>query len=117
MTMENLSKHTRSSRQTPGTGNLTQSDPEYERVITQDVLLNKLYARIRHEITLPELVAWAENTFVDEEIEIEGDLELLDDIIMYLAAADTRGFPLTWDVLTEFVEKLGGKMPVIIQSD
>ncbi len=86
-------------------------------VITQDVLLNKLHGFIRHEITLPALVAWAENTFVDEDIVIEGDFDLLDDIIMYLAAADTRGFPLTWDVLTEFVEKLGGKMPVIVEAD
>ena len=89
-----------------------------ERVITKEVLLNILHAFIRHDITLPVLVAWAENTFVDDDIEIEdADFDLLDDIIMYLAAADTRGFPLTWDVLTEFVEKLGGKMPVIVEAD
>ena len=88
-----------------------------ERVITQEVLLNKLHSFIRHEITLPQLVAWAENTFVDDDLVIEGDLDLLDDIIMYLAAADTRGFPLTRGVLTEFVEKLGGKMPLIVQPD
>ena len=88
-----------------------------DQVITQGVLLEKLYAYIRHETTLPELVAWAENTFVDDDIVIEGDFDLLDDVIMYLAAADTRGFPLTWDVLTEFVEKLGGEMPVIVEAD
>ncbi|MCE2489742.1 MAG: hypothetical protein J4G17_07170 [Anaerolineae bacterium] len=88
-----------------------------ERVITREVLLNVLHGFIRHEITLPVLVSWAENTFVDEDIEIDGDFDLLDDIIMYLAAADTRGFPLTWDVLREFVEKLGGKMPVIVEPD
>ena len=88
-----------------------------DRKITRDVLLEKLDAFVRHETTLPELVAWAENTFVDEDIEIVGDIDLLDDIIMYLAAADTRGFPLTWEVLSEFVEKLGGKMPVIVEAE
>lgn len=86
-------------------------------MVTKPVLLEKLYAFIRHETTLPQLVDWAENWFVDGEFDMEDDVEMITDIMMYLAAADSRGFPLTWDILSEFVEKLGGKMPVIIQSD
>ena len=83
-------------------------------IITREVLLEKLYAFIRHETTLPELVNWAENVFVDDDVDVEGDTELLMDIVFCLAGSDTDLYPLTWDVLTEFVEKLGGKMPVIV---
>lgn len=86
-------------------------------VITRDVLLGNLYSFIRHETTLPELVDWAENYFVDGELDLDDDVEMISDVIMYIAAADTRGFPLTWEILTEFVEKLGGKMPVIVEAD
>ncbi len=86
-------------------------------VITREVLLEKLYAYIRHEVTLSEIVDWAENVFVDDDVDVEGDVELLMDVIFCLAGGDTDLFPLTWDVLTEFVEKLGGKMPVIVEAD
>lgn len=89
----------------------------YERVITQDVLLEKLYAYARHEISLAEIVDWAENVFVDDDIDVEGDIELLMDVIFCLAGADTRVFPLTREALTDYVEKLGGKMPVIVEAD
>jgi len=29
------------------------------------------------------------------------------DVVSYLGAADTRGFPLTWDRLEEFIARLG----------
>jgi len=86
-------------------------------MVTKAILLEKLYSFIRHETTLPVLVDWAENWFVDGDVDLDDDVELISDIILYLAAADTRGFPLTWDVLREFVEKLGGKMPVIVEPD
>lgn len=86
-------------------------------VITREVLLEKLYACIRHEITLPEIVDWAENVFVDDDVDVEGDVEVLMDVIFCLAGADTDLFPLTWEVLGEFVGKLGGAMPVIVEAD
>ena len=86
-------------------------------MVTKAVLLAKLNSFIRHETTLPELVDWAENWFVNGKVDLNDDVEMISDIIFYLAATDTRGFPLTWEVLTEFVEKLGGKMPVIVEAD
>ncbi len=80
-------------------------------------LLEKLLSYVRHETTLSELVDWAENTIMDGELDLNDDVETMMDVLMYLAGADTRGFPLTRDVLTEFVEKLGGKMPVIVEAD
>ncbi len=37
------------------------------------------------------------------------------DVLTYLGAADTRGFPLTWDILTDFVERLGGNVRVVVE--
>lgn len=86
-------------------------------MVTKAVLLEKLYAYIRKEVSLPELVDWAENHFVDGEVDLEDDVELISDIIFCLAGADTRVFPLTQDALTDHVERLGGKMPVIVEAD
>jgi len=38
------------------------------------------------------------------------------DVVSYLGAADTRGFPLTWDRLEEFIARLGGRVLVRVQS-
>ena len=54
---------------------------------------------------------------MDDDVDVEGDTELLMDIVFCLAGSDTDLYPLTRDVLTEFVEKLGGKMPVIVEAD
>ena len=87
------------------------------RVIDREVLLEKLYGYARNEITLAEIVDWAENVFVDDDVDVVGDYKLLLDIIFCLAGGDTRVFPLTRDALTDYVEKLGGKMPVIVEAD
>lgn len=41
---------------------------------------------------------WAANTFVDEELGPDEDIYMLNDVLAYLAAADTAQFPLTWEV-------------------
>jgi hypothetical protein len=35
---------------------------------------------------------------------------------MYLAAADTSAFPLTWDVCLEFMKQLGTQVKVMPES-
>jgi hypothetical protein len=55
-------------------------------------------------------VDWAENCFIDGGFAPDDDIDMLVDIVMYLAAADTSAFPLTWDVCWGFMEQLG--MPV-----
>jgi hypothetical protein len=38
---------------------------------------------------------------------------MLNDILAYLAAADTAQFPLTWDTCKEFMRRQGGTVKVI----
>jgi hypothetical protein len=82
-------------------------------VITRHTVKDKLLAYLNQQITLAELVDWAENTFIDGALEPPDDTDLLNDILGYLAAADTAQFPLTWDVCAEFLDRLGVTVQVI----
>ena len=62
---------------------------------------------LNEQITLAQLVDWAETSFVDGWFEPDEDIPVLRDIMAYLAAADTSAFPLTWDVCLDFMKRLG----------
>lgn len=85
-------------------------------MITRQIILERLDAYLNHQITLAELVDWAENTLIEPNIPENENADLLMDVLMYLGAADTRGFPLTWDILSDFMDKLGGSVRVIVES-
>lgn len=82
-------------------------------VITRQVVSEKLLAYLNHELPLQALVDWAENTFIDDVLQPDEDIDLLNDILMYLAAADTAQFPLTWEMCSEFLDKLGVHVRVV----
>jgi len=84
-------------------------------MLTRHEVLNRLIAYLNHELTLSELVGWAENALIEPDIPDSEDADLLMDVLTYLGAADTRGFPLTWDILTDFVERLGGNVRVVVE--
>jgi hypothetical protein len=83
---------------------------------TRQTILDKLNAYLNHQITLAELVNWAENTLIEPNIPDDEDANQIMDMLMYLGAADTRGFPLTWEVLSDFLERLGGNVRVIVEA-
>ena len=85
-------------------------------MITRQTILDQLNHYLNHQITLPELVDWAETALIEPEIANDEDIDLLMDILMYLGAADTKGFPLTWELLTNFLERLGGNVRVIVET-
>ncbi len=82
-------------------------------VITRQVVSDKLLAYLNRQITLAELVDWAENTFIDDTLEPADDVDMLNDILAYLAAADTTQFPMTWDVCTDFLDRLGVAVKIV----
>jgi hypothetical protein len=86
-------------------------------VITRQVVSDKLLAYLNGAITLAQLVDWAENTFIDDELTPDEDIDMLNDILAYLAAADTAQFPLTWDVCTDFMQRLGVPVRVVAADD
>jgi hypothetical protein len=84
-------------------------------MITHQTILDQLNAYLKHQITLADLVNWAETALIEPEIPDGENADLLMDILMYLGAADSRGFPLTWEKLSEFVERLGGSLRVSVE--
>jgi hypothetical protein len=85
-------------------------------LITRQILSDKLLAYLTHQIALAELVDWAENTFIDAELVPDEDIEMLNDILMVLAAADSPRFPLTWEICAEFMERLGAPVKVVLAA-
>lgn len=82
-------------------------------VITRKTVRDNLLAYLNQQMTLAELVDWAENTFIDDVLEPAEDVEMLNDILAYLAAADTSQFPLTWEICAEFLSRLGVTVQVV----
>lgn len=82
-------------------------------MINRQMVQDKLLSYLNEQITLAQLVDWAENTFIDGWFEPEEDASLLRDIMAYLAAADTSAFPLTWDVCLDFMKRLGLPVRVV----
>ncbi|MCL4253465.1 MAG: hypothetical protein KJ043_06775 [Anaerolineae bacterium] len=83
--------------------------------ITRQVVSDQLLAYLNQELSLAQLVDWAENTFIDDTLIPDEDIPLLNDILMYLAGADTSQFPLTWDICANFMSRLGTPVKVIRQ--
>jgi hypothetical protein len=81
-------------------------------MITRQIVIDKLLDYLNHRIALAELVDWAETSLIDTAFEPEKDTTLLMDVLTYLGAADTPDFPLTWDVLSEFLDHLGARVQV-----
>lgn len=82
--------------------------------ITRQVVSDQ-FAYLNQELTLAQLVDWAENTFIDDSLVPDDDIPLLNDMLMYLAGADTSQFPLTWDICADFMAKLGTLVNMIRQ--
>ncbi len=76
-------------------------------MITRTHLVEKILAYLNEEISLAALVDWAEDVVGLEDVGPDEDIDLLMDILMYLAAADSPAFPLGWDVSVEFLRRLG----------
>jgi len=87
-------------------------------VITQEKVVEKILAHLNGELTEAELVDWAENAFVElTESDVDTPHEdALMDALMYIGAGDTPGFPLTWEVLSGYLEQLGTKVRVIAEA-
>lgn len=76
-------------------------------VITRQTVAEQLLKYLNGDLDLADLVHWAESTFIDDELSPEDDIPMLNDIVSYLAAADSAQFPLTWDQCVLFLKELG----------
>ena len=75
-------------------------------VVDRNAVTRKLLAYLRHEITLADLVAWAECAMMDAEF-AEADFDTVRDVVARLGLADVRAFGLLWEDCERMLGQLG----------
>jgi hypothetical protein len=74
--------------------------------ITKKTAADKLAAYLHHEVTISQLVDWAENAMMTGEF-AEEDAQTLSAVIARLGVADVRAFGLAWEDCEDLLHKLG----------
>jgi hypothetical protein len=80
--------------------------------VTRQFVADRLGAYLRHELTLKELVDWAEQEVMEGEFESPE----VRDAVARLGVADVRAFGLTWDDCQQLLERLGFSARVSIDT-
>lgn len=75
-------------------------------VITRQILAKQLREYLQHNMTIEQLVDWAERAMMDEAFD-PIDHETLRDITSRIGLADVRAFGLTWEDCEGFLSRLG----------
>ena len=74
--------------------------------ITKQTVAEKIAAYLHHQITLGQLVDWAEDALMEGEFE-EKDAAIISAVVSRLGVADVRAFGLTWDDCQDLLKQLG----------
>lgn len=74
--------------------------------ITKQTVADKIAAYLRHDISLAELVSWAEEAMMEAEF-AEQDAGVISDAVARIGVADVRAFGLTWEDCEQLLRKLG----------
>ena len=82
-------------------------------MITKHDVAQKLSSYLRHEITIDDIVEWAESAMLKEDFD-QDDLEVIREVIARLGLADVKAFGLTWEDCREMMYKLGYEVQVNI---
>jgi hypothetical protein len=74
--------------------------------ITKQTVAQQFAAYLRHDLTLAQLVDWAENALMEGEFEAR-DAGTLAAIVGRLGVADVRAFGLTWEDCEQLLRQVG----------
>jgi len=75
-------------------------------LISKTIVADKIAAYLHHDITLAQLVDWAEHAMMEDEFE-ENGLAAICSAVSRLSVADVRAFGLTWEDCEELLSQLG----------
>jgi hypothetical protein len=75
-------------------------------LITKKIVADEIAAYLHHDITLVQLVDWAEHAMMEDEFEEDG-LAAIRSVVSRLGVADVRAFGLTWEDCEELLGQLG----------
>ncbi len=82
--------------------------------ITKETVADKITAYLHHQISLADLVTWAEDVMQAGDIS-EHDFETIRDVVARLGVADVRAFGLTWEDCEQLFNRLGYNAQVKVQ--
>ena len=75
-------------------------------LITKTIVADKIASYLHHDITLAQLVDWAERAMLEDEFDDNG-LPAIRAAVSRLGVADVRAFGLTWEDCEELLRQLG----------
>ena len=75
-------------------------------LITKQTVAAQIAAYLRHDISLLELVDWAERALMEGEF-AEAEASVLSQVVARLGVADVRSFGLTWEDCEQLLSALG----------
>lgn len=84
-------------------------------MVTRQIVADQIGAWLRHEITLEQLVDWAESALQESEFEAAATGDLAE-VVGRLGLADVKAFGLTWDDCEHLLHRLGFKAHVEITA-
>ena len=74
--------------------------------LTREAVAHKLAAYLHHEISLDELVAWANLAMMEADFE-EAYYDTIRDAVARLGLANVRALGLTWEDYASLLKQLG----------
>ncbi len=74
--------------------------------ITKQAVADKIGAYLHHEVTLAQLVDWAEKALMEGEF-AKRDASTLSAVVSRLGVADVRAFGLAWEDCEQLLKQLG----------
>ena len=82
-------------------------------LITKQTVADQIAAYLHHQLSLAQLVDWAETALLDGEF-AEQEMAALRFVVSRLGVADVRAFGLTWEDCEQLLERLGYRARVEI---
>jgi hypothetical protein len=74
--------------------------------VTKHTVAGKIASYLRHDISLEELVNWAESAMLNGDFG-ENDAAPISDAVAQPGVADVRAFGLTWEDCEQLLRQLG----------
>lgn len=74
--------------------------------ITKQTVADRIAAYLRHDISLADLVSWAEGAMMEGEF-AEQEMTVIADVVSRLGVADVRAFGLAWEDCEQLLRQLG----------
>ena len=79
--------------------------------ITKDKAAKKMLSYMKHQITINELVDWAENAIAEGKFK-SGQEKILREVTGRIGVADVKTFGLSWEDCDSLMKKLGFKIRI-----